>query len=643
MRRTSGIGRTTATTRRSRSIAVAGIVIATFGMLGGARWVGARETRDARLTRSSGEVQRFIERDAELLDGSLVLLRQALGAPQQDTAATQRVRAAYRATRAHYKRLGAVAEFYAPAVAAALNSRRQEVDDDDAPPPSTLSAGGFPALDTLVWPTVAQGKADVARRLIDKMHGPVVRLRQLAAVIVPTDAQLIELARLELARVSTLGIAGFDAPATKDAMPEGAEALDGVRALYADVGPTRWPALGPQRRSMDSTWWRAVSYLRAHPDFETFDRLTFLAFYVQPAALALDDLRRLVGAAAVQIPRGWRADVPSVYSVGAFDSRAYAPSLAPVPSEALISLGRKLFSEPALSGNGTRSCASCHVPNHAFADGLPRAESLAGHGARVARNTPTVINAALQPSQFADERAVTLEDQVRQVLLSPTEMGSSLDASAARLASSAQYRTAFAHAFGSGTAPVTPERLQRALAAYVRSLVALDSRFDRAVRGDTALLTAEERRGFNVFMGKGGCGACHFAPLFSGNTPPLYLGSDVEVIGTAVSPNRPGALDPDSGRVRIDHRPEHLRAFKTPSLRNVALTAPYMHNGTFATLEQVIRFYDGGGGQGAGARLANQTLSADSLHLSAVEVRAIIAFLGTLTDTSGLSGIGRAP
>ncbi|HEY4218805.1 MAG TPA: cytochrome c peroxidase [Gemmatimonadaceae bacterium] len=630
----------------ARRVAVAGIALVAAGVLGGASWRDQRPTAASRLEHSNAEVRRFLERDAESLDASIVAPRQAVATSTQDSIGAQRVRAAYRSSRMQYKRIEAEAEFYAPAVAAALNSRRQEVDDDDAPPPSTLSAGGFPALDTLVWPAMDPANAGAVLHLVDDMHRPVKRLEQLATAIVPTDGQLIEFARLELARVSTMGIAGFDAPVTKDAMLEAAAALDGVRAFYADIGPVRWPAQISQRATLDSTLRRAVTYLQAHPEFETFDRLTFLAFYAQPAAAALNELREATGAVAVQIPRAWRATAASVYDANAFDTRVYAPSLAPVPSAALIALGRTLFSDPSLSGTGARSCASCHVPDRAFSDGVSRAASLAGHGSRVARNTPTLINAAIQPAQFDDERAVTLEDQVRLVLASPTEMASSLDIAATAISKRADYRVAFSDVFARASAQtepaVTPERLQRALAAYVRSLVALDSRFDRAVRGDTAQMTAVERRGFNLFMGKAGCGTCHFAPLFSGDTPPLYLSSDVEVIGTAVSPAKPSVLDPDSGRVRIDHRPEHLRAFKTPSLRNVALTAPYMHNGTYSTLEQVIHFYDGGGGQGAGARIANQTLSADSLHLSTDEIRAIVQFLGTLTDTAGLTRIGRA-
>ena len=269
---------------------------------------------------------------------------------------------------------------------------------------------------------------------------------------------------------------------------------------------------------------------------------------------------------------------------------------------------------------------------------MVKAHSIDSKGSTVARNTPTLINAALQPAQFADERSATLEDQIVEVLRSPAEMSSSVEQAAATIGSNPSYASAFAAAFaGEQSSAVTPLRLRQALAAYVRTLVSLDSRFDLAVRGDTSALTLDERRGFTLFMGKGGCGTCHFAPLFSGNTPPLYMGSDVEVIGTPVSPRTPAMLDPDSGRARIDGLPAHLRAFKTPSLRNVALTAPYMHNGAFRTLDEVLLFYDVGGGLGGGARIGNQTLSADSLHLSAAERKAIIAFLGALTDTAGLT------
>jgi cytochrome c peroxidase len=176
--------------------------------------------------------------------------------------------------------------------------------------------------------------------------------------------------------------------------------------------------------------------------------------------------------------------------------------------------------------------------------------------------------------------------------------------------------------------------VRQALGAYVRSLGALDSRFDRAVRGDTAALSGTERRGFNLFMGKARCGTCHFAPLFNGTMPPDFVRSEAEIIGVTDRPGAGARLDPDPGLGGVDLQPAHRGGFKVPTLRNVELTAPYMHNGAFRTLEQVVDFYDRGGAAGAGLTLPTQTLPPDSLRLSRDEKRALVAFLRSLTDES---------
>jgi cytochrome c peroxidase len=582
---------------------------------------------------AAAALRALILRDSDSLDASLVALSETIGGSFDDSTAAPRVHAAFRNARAWYKRVEAVMEFYAPALAASFNARRQELDDDDAPPPSSLAATGFPALEGLMWPALDRERVDSARRIVVAMHPLVQRLREFAPELRPTEAQVIEIARLELARIGTLGIAGFDAPRTGDAVRECAAALDGIRALFVAVGPRFWPQLPDAGQAIDDRLITAAAYLRAHGDFETFNRLAFITGYGEPVARAIDALRRAANVTPVRIPRAWRADVPWVYAAGAFDVRAYAPSGTPLPTPAIVNLGARLFVDPTLSGTGTRSCASCHQLTNHFSDGLVTAASIDPNGSRVTRNTPSIINAGLEPSQFADERSVTLEDQALEVLRNPAEMGSSDERAAAALRLRAGNEAAFSAAFGAESpSAMTPLRVRQALAAYVRSLVTLDSRFDRAVRGDTNVMTAEERQGFTLFMGKAACGTCHFAPLFSGDTPPHYMRSDVEVIGTSRTTARFGELDPDSGRARIDRLPLHYRAFKTPSLRNVARTAPYMHNGAFRTLDDVIRFYDGGGGRGAGARIENQTLSADSLHLSVAERRALIAFLGTLND-----------
>ncbi len=150
------------------------------------------------------------------------------------------------------------------------------------------------------------------------------------------------------------------------------------------------------------------------------------------------------------------------------------------------------------------------------------------------------------------------------------------------------------------------------------------------------VLNKSEINGFNLFMGKAKCGTCHFMPLFSGAKPPRYYFIESEVIGVpATIDKKKSTLDNDSGRYLITGSKIHLFSFKTPTLRNVALTAPYMHNGVFKTLEEVVDFYNNGGGKGIGIAPSNQSLPFDKLNLSVKEKKDIIAFMRSLTDTVG--------
>jgi cytochrome c peroxidase len=297
-------------------------------------------------------------------------------------------------------------------------------------------------------------------------------------------------------------------------------------------------------------------------------------------------------------------------------------------------LGRQLFFNPALSRHDRRSCATCHQPSRSFTDGLVRASVDPGHG--TVRNTPTLLNAGLQAFQFADQRAQFLEFQVEEVMQNPREMALPVDAAARKLGEDSMLVARLGAALGTAQPQaLTGQMLAVAIAAYVRSLEAMDSRFDRAVRGDTAALTESERRGFNLFMGKAKCATCHFPPLFGGTTPPNYREAEPEVIGVPARPlSRKATVDPDPGVFAVTRAPLHRHAFKTPNLRNVELTAPYMHNGVFRTLDEVVDFYDGGGGNGLGMKLPNQTLPPDSLHLSDQEKHDLVAFHGALTDTA---------
>jgi len=575
--------------------------------------------------RSAPRARRAFERRVDSLLGALEGLSSALARGSAEEA-----RPAFHRARAAYKRVESLLTLVAPLVSGWLNGPPAEDEDDFPRPPGV--PGGFQVVEATLFPEWEPETADTARVTVGEMRRALADFRSRIPRLPLYEAEVFDAARLEVARVSTLGLAGFDSDASGAGVTEAAEAFEGLRELNA--------ALARPDQAVDRALTSAVSYLRAHPDFERMNRLEFLAGYAAPAARAIMAARSSMPTPGKRRQRVWRLDAPTVFDANAWNLAAYASFNAPPASADLARLGERLFFDPRLSGPGSRSCAACHDPGKAFTDGKPRSPLL--DSGLTARNTPTLRNAAFQPVLFFDQRASSLEAQVESVLANPLEMASSSRLAADRIRSDSVYQADVARVFaGRAEAGLTGSSVTAALAAYVRTLTALDSRFDQAVRGDTLAMTPVERQGFTLFMGKGRCGTCHFLPFFNGTVPPDFASSEGEIIGVPERAVTSGArLDPDSGRGGVDHLPEHLFAFKVPTLRNVALTAPYMHNGAYQTLEQVIDFYDRGGGTGIGAEVPGQSLPGRRLKLSPRERRALIAFLGALTDTTD-SGAGR--
>jgi len=279
----------------------------------------------------------------------------------------------------------------------------------------------------------------------------------------------------------------------------------------------------------------------------------------------------------------------------------------PVPEEnpitaAKIALGRRLFHDKRLSRDKTLACSSCHDPARAFTDG--RRVSVGVFGRRGARNVPTIVNRGYGRAFFWDGRISSLEEQVIQPILNHLEMDMTLEEASARV-------------------ELTQGEIAHALASYVRSILSGDSPYDRFVFGDRDALTAEERHGLEIFRGKGNCTACHAGPILT----------DESFHNTGVA-WRDGELL-DEGRYSVTRNNEDRGAFKTPTLREVARTAPYMHDGSFATLEDVVELYDKGG-------IANPHLDPElrPLRLTAEEKAAVVAFLYTLSGRvqEGLTG-----
>ena len=193
------------------------------------------------------------------------------------------------------------------------------------------------------------------------------------------------------------------------------------------------------------------------------------------------------------------------------------------------------------------------------------------------------------------------------------------------------YTTAFRKAYPNDRRPVTDYNIANAISSYVRSLSSFNTKFDRYMRGQTSF-SRIEKRGFNLFAGKAKCATCHFIPLFNGLVPPQFTETESEVLGVPSIDDR-RKIDDDPGKAGFTKSRIHEHAFKTPTLRNIARTAPYMHNGVFDTLEQVMDFYNKGGGAAVlSVAPVNQILPAEPLNLSKREIKSIIAFLGTLSE-----------
>jgi cytochrome c peroxidase len=295
----------------------------------------------------------------------------------------------------------------------------------------------------------------------------------------------------------------------------------------------------------------------------------------------------------------------------------HEPLIAPAANlltTARVELGRKLFSSTSLSRTSDVSCATCHDPARAFSDARTIAVGVAGRTGR--RHSPALVNRGFGESFFWDGRAASLEDQVVMPIADPNEMDFSVAGAVTRLQRDPAWVKDFAAAFGR---PVNARDLGYALASFVRSIVSGDSRVDRYLDGDDTALSATEVRGLRVFRGAGLCTSCHKGGNFTDEA--------FHNTGVAWVPDNSaaGGRLADRGRAGVTKRPEDEGAFRTPTLREISRTAPYMHDGSLPTLEAVVDFYEPGG-------RSNPNLDPDlmPLQLTAADKAALVAFLKAL-------------
>jgi len=294
-----------------------------------------------------------------------------------------------------------------------------------------------------------------------------------------------------------------------------------------------------------------------------------------------------------------------------------------------VELGRYLFWEKKLSADGTQSCGSCHLPEHGFSD--PNRFSVGITGAQGTRQSMSLVNLGWAYNYFWDGRALTLEEQVLEPITNPIEMNNTWENALDQLRADSLYPPMFQAAFG--TADITRDRAAKAMASFLRTMISANSKFDRE-RAGTYMFSPLEETGFNLFQEEGGINSNTGLPWGGGDCFHCHGIAGMQMGDYLMHNNGLDAeYSADPGRAGVTGNPLDSGKFKTPSLRNIELTAPYMHDGRFQTLEQVINHYNTGGQISTTVDPFMES-SGGGLHLEEIDKIALIAFLKTLTDTS---------
>ncbi|MBC7848426.1 MAG: hypothetical protein H7Y31_01755 [Chitinophagaceae bacterium] len=475
-----------------------------------------------------------------------------------------------------------------------------------------------------------------------EFHKAILDINQTIQSARKSPAETFHALRTEIFRISALDVANSDF-ILDDLLLHSIRGSTDSWIAYAGVFfETAIP-----RSSLLFQRWKQVtgdtkSYLAETTTFEQFNQMYFIRSSLIPLSTLLTDLQKEL---KIPFAKKWAAVSPAathIYDRNIFNADYFAPDSIGYYSEAKARLGELLFFDPILSDNNQRACASCHKPELAFTDGLVKATAIEMKNVH-ARNSPTVINSGFQKKTFWDQRAGSLEDQLDSVVNNPDELHSSFDQVADRIQSSPEYVALFNKAFPSTKKNgIGRQEIKSAIGVYERTVTGLNSRFDQYMQGDVSKLNSEEVNGFNIYMGKAHCGTCHFAPLFNGALPPFFDLTDHHSIGVPLKDSMETySIDPDTGFSKLTGDPFVHFSFKTPTIRNIALTAPYMHNGVYRSLEQVVDFYNHAGGNKffddfkPGMKgLPFVTLIPIELKLTDKEKKDLIAFLKALTDTT---------
>lgn len=441
--------------------------------------------------------------------------------------------------------------------------------------------------------------------------------------------------RLFLLNLAALYTTGFECPDTNNIIPELRVMVNDVKKIYTTFDET-FPSTSLSKEYL-ALYDQTISFVSHQPgNFTLFDHFSFIKDYVNPLFRMNQQFIRSYSV----VTKNYNDFTLNNDCNSIFDKLLYSPQNSKgvyslIEDERLLSeikqTGKLLFYDPILSANNLRSCASCHKPTEYFTDTTQSTAFQFDHQEHLPRNTPSLINVTFNHLIMLDGKHISLQDQAKDVMHNEREMNNIQEELIKKVMSCKEYKNAFRKFL-----KYTPEEKEvglshivSAITYYYADFSNYPAPFDNAIN-NTQVIPPDAKKGFNLFMSKAQCATCHFLPIFNGVKPP-YIGSEFEVIGV---PEDSGyhKLSPDNGRYAINPAKETMNAFRTGTVRNAAFTKPYMHNGVFQTLDQVIDLYDAGGGAGKKLAVNNQTLSPDSLKLSQTEKTELIAFMKSLNE-----------
>ena len=575
----------------------------------------------------ASQVKSFYKMQASFIVEEIKNFRQLIAGGEE-----KKLQQQFLKVRAAYKKIECIITYYFDFSSIKLNGPAIPFFEEEEADLGVQQPAGMQVIEGFLFPGYSIGSKKKLTTATDELLAEAKAMEATTESFEFNDEYIFDAVMEELYRLTALGLTGFDAQASMNGLPETSAALNGINKILGFYKSTLDSVLGNKSIQLQKHLTASQLYLNNNLNFNSFNRMYFIRQYINPITAFVGEAKKKLGFTDNNSPFFYSSIIKNntLFAPQVFDVNKYLDDNT--TSTEKIELGQKLFFEPRLSADGKRSCATCHNPVKAFTDGLVTSMAMDGHSL-LTRNAPTLWNAALQRNLFLDNRSNSLEDQVMQVLNNAKEMhGSALEASK-KIIQLPAYKDLYSKAYKNSPPDFEAINICNAIACFERTLITLNSKFDKQMRGGNGM-SKDEINGFNIFMGKAKCGTCHFVPLFGGNKPPRYYYNETEVIGVPeknVATN--SKLDRDEGRFTATQVSIHKFAFKTPTLRNIALTAPYMHNGVFSTLNEVIDFYNKGGGKGLRIAPSNQTLPFDKLNLSAKEKKDIILFLKTLTDT----------